>query len=655
MTHHCFLTSAALLLVSSGCTPQQAFDSRDGDASSHVDASAESPQTSNPTMTVAVSTTAPSASSTASPEVALNVDSGAAPDAAVVESDECTFGERRCSPLSVQACNANGEWVDETICSPGTECLLSTLSCGDCSEGEVQCQDQGTRSVCHEGHFAREACAAPTPYCEDGRCVACTAESPEACVDNAPVRCIDSAWQTLPVCSGQTPICDSSIGACVECVPGAIQCTPQGQSAVCGTNGNWSVNACGSDVPFCLEGKCLACDPSSGARRCQANGVEVCDASGAWGLEEACSESSRVCLESIADCGDCEAGDTQCNDDATGLSICDETGAFSNVPCPESKPVCSEGECVACASGAGHEFTCAASTPLFCAANTWVPQAPCAGDSPVCDADTGQCVCENGARRCESNTLQECTSGAWVPLETCGGETPVCDESAGKCACAEGTSKCVVGIDDSRLVCEGGAWIEDLCRDEAPVCHEGECSECVPGSPSQCAEPTLGADYYGGGQLKLYCSAAATWEEEPCDHLCNGGSCLDTRKIEGSYSCDIHYGIVCTSPQICCATRVPQCVDNAADCGNIAPGLTAKAVRATCDDRSDCAPGQVCCYHHKASNGSIPLVQCEEPEDCANLVGGMGSYDRVICGPNDPCSDGTCTVYGQRGVSECEP
>lgn len=455
------------------------------------------------------------------------------------------------------------------------------------------------------------------------------------CDDNSPARCIDGTWDILPACSGDTPICNELSGACAACTPGVTKCTPAGQLAVCDIDGSWEVTACSLEVPECVGGQCLQCNPSAGDRRCQNNSVEECDDSGAWVIVQSCTDASTVCLQASGTCGTCTPGDTQCNGTSNAVATCNEAGQFVEEPCPASKPLCDASECVACAEGLGPQRTCAGDTPLLCAANSWIPQAPCGDDTPVCIPETGECACEDDTVRCQNDALLVCTGGVWITEQTCGGDYPVCDEELGRCSCAEGESKCTVGFDDSMQVCQGGFWTEAFCSGNTPVCVDGSCVECVPDSPPTCTNLTLN-----------YCSFEATSAHEECDFMCASGDCLDTRTIADSYTCDAENGVVCAAPQICCNLGTATCLAAGSSC---VATSTQAAWNVQCDGSSDCASGQVCCRHRSLQTSRF---ECELPEDCdAPQV--MGTGDQIVCGPEDPCVSGTCTVLPDTGLSTC--
>lgn len=567
---------------------------------------------------------------------------------------ECVAGETICKGSLLGRCSDEGTWTNDE-CPSGSVCLESTGTCGVCSDGETQCQDETSLGTCSDGEFVPTACPALKPSCVAGSCQACNPSlSAPYCEDGAPVTCTNGEWETQPACTGATPSCNELTGGCASCRPGDVDCTPDGLYATCDEYGQWVPEPCGDEAPVCLGSSCVACDPGAAAPRCRNNATEVCSEGGNWEVVEACSGETPVCLAQTASCGACDEGERQCDDNATGLAVCNAQGQFVETPCPDTSPVCEDGECVECSEGAGQERRCVGDTPQICSSNEWVAQAACNGDTPRCDSATGECLCAEDAYRCHGSggsSLQQCRNGAWIELETCTGDLPVCDSNAGRCACDTGESKCVVGTDDSVLECQAGWWVEEPCPPEGPVCYDGACRECVPGSPAVCKVPDTSNDYTGS--TSEWCSSAAQIQTQSCSFTCLDGECTDTREIAGKFTCRPDRNIACSTGQICCAERSPKCVDTEDECGKKEPGSQLAAQLIRCDDHSDCASGQVCCADFVPPVGAS-YSSCKAPEDCADRDRYMNSYQGIVCGPNDPCAIGTCVPWGDTGVSVCD-
>lgn len=567
----------------------------------------------------------------------------------------CAPGETACDGESLRRCSAEGTWVSET-CPSDTVCLESLGACGLCTDGETQCQDATSVGTCTNGTFVPSDCPANQPFCVGGKCQSCNPQSSSSyCEDGAPVTCTDGDWEKLPECDGETPICNPLTGACAACTAGAAHCSSTGQLARCDDFGQWVPQKCPDEMPMCVGSGCVACDPNAAELRCRDNSVEGCNADGEWEIVEACSGESPVCLAQTASCGACDEGDRQCNDSGTGFVVCNAQGQFIESICPEGTPLCTGGECVECSETIGAQRKCVGNTPQICSSNDWIAQAACSGETPTCDADTGECVCEEGAYRCHGSagsSLQQCRDSAWVEVEKCQGDVPVCDSIGGRCGCDIGASKCVPGTDDSVLQCQGGAWVEQVCSAQGPVCHDGECRECAPGSPAICREPEWN-DGRWEGRIREWCSSEAQAQEEVCPFTCSGGACVDTREVPGKFTCNRDYNLVCSTGEICCAESTPKCVSAESECGRVNGGSAFGAPMVRCDDHSECVEGQVCCVQFVPSPGAS-FSSCRAPEDCADRDRYMNSFQGVVCGPNDPCAVGTCVPWSETGVSYCD-
>lgn len=571
----------------------------------------------------------------------------------------CEPQASRCDGAALQACSTDGIWKTSAVCAEGTTCLERTQACGSCTEGETQCSDGGTLATCSHGEFVVQPCAAEAPFCVQGVCRSCDPGSSQPhCEALTPVVCVAGEWEAQSACVGEKPVCNDALGACVACETGKRKCSADGQLETCDEFGQWTATACPSTSPACLGGACVACDPRLDKPRCRNDAVETCSAAGAWELAQSCAGDTPVCIESSGTCGSCKEGEVQCSDNGTASAKCNAAGKFVDQACPASTPICSAGACQECSAQLGPKYKCAGNTPQVCSGNRWVSQAPCSGQTPKCDPQTGECVCKDGEVRCQGSALQRCQGAAWVQQQVCAGELPICDALQGRCGCKNGETKCVVGTDDSVLECQAGVWVEEICPTAGPVCYNGACVECVPGSPSFCPERSW--DYetrtYIGENVRQWCTSAAQVATETCPYICNRGACVDTRQVAGSYTCNQGAGQMCQAPQICCINQAQTCEASADDCGQYAVGQHQAASQFSCDDPSDCASGQVCCHHLNPAPGPN-VIKCETPANCADTDTFMGAYDQVVCGPGNPCKVGVCeliaSAVGASGVSSC--
>jgi formylglycine-generating enzyme len=187
-------------------------------------------------------------------------------------------------------------------CASSALCDAKQCQCDVCVVGTKTCLDRNMTDTCDpngQGHVYA-SCQAPAPYCSDGTCVACLADSD--CVSSSAslscqlVSC--SAEHTCiqrPATAGNscgdavTPgVCDGQ-GHCGECIPDDKRCNTSGVPERCvsdGTNGgHWEAGAaaCESPTPFCVAGDCEP--PPS----CRGMGAEDCGTN-----HEHCCLSPRI-------------------------------------------------------------------------------------------------------------------------------------------------------------------------------------------------------------------------------------------------------------------------------------------------------------------------------------------------------------------------
>lgn len=217
------------------------------------------------------------------------------------------------------------------------------------------------------------ACAAPTPLCYEGRCVACrvTSDCDEGawcdaqtcvpCGDADPLHC----GNLCEVCGGQTPSCEAGRCVCtpqscgtLTCLDGA--CTDCSTPQACGP----TCQPCPGELPFCDQGACVECvtDPDCGAARwCDAGTCADC------GLDplhcgtacEACSQWEPECTVDGCACtaGSCGSGRRCVDGDCEGCDTAEACGPTC-VACVAPNDICRNGEaCVACLSDADCEAT----------------------------------------------------------------------------------------------------------------------------------------------------------------------------------------------------------------------------------------------------------------------------------------------------------
>lgn len=397
-----------------------------------------------------------------------------------------------------------------------------------------------------------------------------------------------------------------------DCASDNCQVGPSGKiccATSCGANATCSADGLG----------CRECD--SGATRCANGAPQACSSEGIWTAREPCSGETPVCIETTGQCGSCEQGDRQCAS-STEFEVCNAQGQFQAKSCASTTPACLNGTCVECSP---ESVQCVGSTPQVCSpTGTWVTQAPCSGNTPICDRETGGCRCEEGSFDCEGQKLLACTDGEWKEAATCTGELPVCDESSGKCECDSGARECRTGY-AARFECVDGEWNAVQCAAPNDVCVDGACVECDPESQPTC-----------DGNVRVSCSAQGAEVHEACALVCDEGECRDTRMEAGAYLCDLDTALICESGNECCRNDAGiSCIDAEQSCD----GTPSTAI--ACDDHSDCSGVQKCCL--SSYSGKSGLL-------CRDKCSGMG-FLGWVCDATHPC-DSSQACSGEFSLNE---
>ena len=181
------------------------------------------------------------------------------------------------------------------------------------------------------------------------------------------------------------------------------------------------------------------------------------------------------------------------------------------------------------------------------------------------------------------------------------------DATAGA-PCDPGTLRCRQGV---REVCGDAGWVPDPCAKPTPLCADGKCLACLPGSRS-CAAPATGSS---ASQTVLQCAAAGL--ESTAVETCSGGACVDGACLPcapGLHRCHAGAREVCDaagkgwqpapcakSAPTCTAGKCALCAPGAMLCLPAEPGEPASLVVALCDK----------------AGADVELVQtCKPPEAC---------------------------------------
>jgi hypothetical protein len=269
-------------------------------------------------------------------------------------------------------------------CTGTTPYCLNGVECVACQPGAVTCQQTAPVSsgLCSaEGDWTYTPCAAPTPLCNAGGCVECSASTDCAaptpvCSANHCVECV-----TGTDCAAPTPVC--SANNCVECV----------------TNTD-----CAAPTPVCSANNCVECvtstdcDPSTPV--CSANNCVGCaNASDCTVTGQTCVGGQCQCAATLTPC-DGACVDLSSNDAHCGAceTACSDVQSCSDGSCVCDDPLltnCS-GACVDLTSDAAHCGNCTTSCTAgaYCLTGACVEcrdDTDCSSATPTCNA-YHQCV-----------------------------------------------------------------------------------------------------------------------------------------------------------------------------------------------------------------------------------------------------------------------
>jgi len=272
----------------------------------------------------------------------------------------------------------------------------------------------------------------------------------------------------------------------------------------------------------------------------------------------------------------------------------------AHLACSGATPICSDGQCVACAS----DSDCSGATP-FCVANACAAcrdDADCSGSTPICDASSKTCRACSGNPDCGGST-PFCTTGgecvACVDDSACTGATPRCDTATDTCVgclsgtdCSGTTPVCAPGS----LACAGCADDSD-CGGATPACQlSGACGQCSALNVGQCGGLTPVCNVLSGRCVSCTqdadCMASDTCHTARCSALftcaqtalADGAPCTDGDACTVSASCQAgsctaDTSVSCTASDAChvagsCSAATGLCSNPPAPDGTVCPGGT---------------------------------------------------------------------------------
>lgn len=341
---------------------------------------------------------------------------------------------------------------DSKVCKSGA-CVDKTC---DSSNFVPECSGDFEITVCVDGKIEKESCG-ENKHCSNNACVddanvddPCNPKTfSPTCTSEGKVLTCDG--ETLKVkateCSGDTPACLN--GVCVACDPSKYEahCT-DGHKYSCEANGSLTDMLCKvGDV--CYNGDCAECDPTKTAATCSDGKVRVCSSKGIY--EDSACPAGYSCLNGActnkcttnADCADahyvcdkgqckfqaeCTVGTVEC-DGTSGIKVCKAPGIYEKTACSEGQ-ICRNGVCMGneCDPDTyGTQCNSDGKTPTVCVNGYIKEQASCAG------------ICLNGA-------CAECDSSNTAP--TCNGEPTAyycIDNKFKKVTCTQPQEYCVAG------------------------------------------------------------------------------------------------------------------------------------------------------------------------------------------------------------------
>ncbi|HQP36255.1 MAG TPA: hypothetical protein PLI95_13795 [Polyangiaceae bacterium] len=525
----------------------------------------------------------------------------------------CSAGEVRCSSLTPETCDAEGQWIAGAACG-GNEplCLggacVQCVSAGDCPASSNECVQPACDAVNACGYTPKATgtgCANGLGKCDGaGQCNVCTPGT-AVCNGNVPLVCgANGQYAPQPACGGATPNCDAATGTCVQCTT-ATQCalgneclTASCTANTCGYLPKPSGTACtgGTCSPL---GTCQACTP--GAVKCVGESVQTCNSSGQYDPVVACVAPKPYCDDATTSCvecetaGQCPAATNECLVATCTGSACGFAPKPADTNCAGGTGKCNgAGQCNVCTPGTR---ICNGNVPLLCESNgQYAPQAACSGATANCDPATGTCVQCTVASQCpascnpcldavcNSNTCGFAPKqlGAACPGGTCSG--------SGVCwACTPSTEVC---SGNGVLTCNVNGQYDPIanCVAPKPYCEPGsvECVECM--TAGQCTTPV-----------------------NPClQATCAGNVCGIGNKADGT-SCAVASDTGTCSAGNCrvCTTGAKRCKTGVTNVAQTCDANGQWGDSATCSGATPVCVAGACVSDQACADGTVELGEAE--------------------------------------------
>lgn len=511
----------------------------------------------------------------------------------------CAAGD----PIDPTGAGANGNDPDPQQNDEDAICLLHNCTedahCGACDEGRNTCLVEEGRCVAcnaetNSGCFEGEECSSW------GNCVPIGLDCPTDPHGDPTITC--SSNGDCAACDPLHQVCDTSVGACVactstdtsacqstdQCIGGQCEaecpssCTMDADCSQCGGPGA-PAHACNAHI--CSE--CSDSMPCAGGQECTAQGV----------CADRCGSDGSGACASDADCDGCGAGNDTCH-----------------------KPInSSNGTCGPDAAGCSDLGGLALPSPWNQYTNTCSNDGDCDGVGATINIgevlrdltgidDIGDANIEYGMNACAAITVADTSCGVCVP-------------------CREDADCAPIDIDDVAAQAFGpiGSLAADFLLDLAfgPNAHQvnmycqqvgagyGVCAPC-PGLIYECGVGGPGGTNPGSGS---------------CDHdACEIGSAMDP-------SCDSCAADLCAVDSYCCETEWDDvCVSEVAEaCGTTCgedPGDPEDPPVGNCHD--ECTAGEP---QDPSCNACVDAI-CTQDSYCCDV-----EWDDVCIGyVDDLCS-----------------
>lgn len=413
-----------------------------------------------------------------------------------------------------QDCTCQGN----NVCNQSTgQCLPPSDTCGNgtcelgkgegCTTCAKDCTCQGKQTCQNNACVEPNSC--PNGVCEPGKGEDCTTCAKD-CGCGGVQTCINGKCEANKQCNNNNTCEPQSGETCTNC-PGDCGCKA---GETCSNNKCISSNPCGDGTCATGQGEnCSSCPKDCKCptgQTCKANNCEVANSCGNGFCEPSQKENCSTCAQ---DCK-CSSGQ-QCNagscQASCGNGTCEASKGENCSSCPKdcackSFEACKSGTCERrCPSGWGSFWTCDSSKTKRqrCGVlnNYKEETVSCKYGCKENTLNDACCVCRPGSKRCAgtgNDDLEECQSDCmgWKKIQTCDNDdNHFCGPASLKCICYTynqcskvGDYRCSSG--GERQFCTKNStsgcmhWRKSAlpCKGSTPLCIEGKCCSCKPGS-----------------------------------------------------------------------------------------------------------------------------------------------------------------------------